>query len=240
MIITNLLTNMVVLTLHGFIPTNTPALKEYALHVAFTNAESLAVRWHLDKDLITSNKVSAFSVRASPRQVHANIEFADRYLFGTTTNGFVVFSDETFRAAAMFPEFMASKELAERYGTSLKKWLTATNALTLDGAQRVAESAMRSYGVLTNQMDFVQPKTREQLNLGGRPVPYYKFEWASAKGYCKVHVSGIVTNIVHFEFQGPDDLRLKPPSNYLELLGLPSNTIFVKPLPSGTFEIYEK
>jgi hypothetical protein len=58
MIITNLLTNMVALTLQGAIPTNTPGFQAYATQVMFTNAQALASKWHLDESLVATNRIS--------------------------------------------------------------------------------------------------------------------------------------------------------------------------------------
>jgi hypothetical protein len=48
MIITNLLANMVVLTLHSTIPTNTPAFQEYAFREMFGQSSNMIVSWNLD------------------------------------------------------------------------------------------------------------------------------------------------------------------------------------------------
>ena len=237
MIITNLLTNMVVLTWLGAIPTNTPALKEYAFQVMFTNAQSLGMRWHLDQSLITSNHATLTSVRAHPQQLYASIEFGDRYGFGTSKSGIIIFADTGFGEGMMLA--MAQPRIASRYGGELKARFQAANALTLEQAQEMAESAMRAYGVTKDALGFLQPKVKEQLKSAGRPLAYYKFEWESDKGHCKVDVSGITTNIVRFELEGPEQLRLKPPPNYLELLGLPKNTVFVKQIAPGTYELYK-
>ena len=238
MIITNLLTNMVVLTWLGAIPANTPALKEYAFQVMLTNAQSLGTCWHLDQRLITSNQVTRFSVRAHPRQIYTEIEFGDRYEFATSKSGMILFFDNGFVEGKMLG-MMGEAAFANRYGGSAKPWLPPTNSLTLDRAQETAQSAMHCYGVPTDEMGFLEPTKKEQLKSADRPLPYYKFEWESEKGHCKVHVSGITTNIVQFELEGAEQLRLKPPPNYLELLGLPPDTVFVRRVSPGRFKIDE-
>jgi hypothetical protein len=64
MIVTNLLTNMVVLTLEGAIPRNTPAFQDHVFHTMFTNAQVVASRWHLDRSLIATDKITYF--KATP------------------------------------------------------------------------------------------------------------------------------------------------------------------------------
>ena len=229
---------MIVLTFLGGIPTNTPALKEYAFQVMLTNAQSLGTCWHLDNRLITSNQVTLFSVRAHPRQINTEIEFGDRYEFATSKSGMILFLDNGFGEALMLAK-VRQHLFANRYGGSEKPWLPPTNSLTLDRAQEIAESAMHCYGVPTEELGFLQPKVKEQLKSADRPLPYYKFEWESEKGHCKVHVSGTTTNIVRFELEGAEQLGLKPPPNYLELLGLPRNAVFVKRIAPGTYKLDE-
>ena len=53
-------------------------------------------------------------------------------------------------------------------------------------------------------------------------------------------VFGVTSKIVHFDFQGPHSL-LPTPTNYLSLLGLPANTVFVQRRFTSppTYEPYE-
>jgi hypothetical protein len=61
MIIINLLTNMIVLTLQSTIPTNTPAFREYAFHEMFSHASTMVVGWNLELPRpITTNMVTDF------------------------------------------------------------------------------------------------------------------------------------------------------------------------------------
>jgi hypothetical protein len=239
MIITNLLTNMVVLTLYGnYIPTNTPAFQQYAFQVMFTNAQSLAARWQLDQSKVSTNDLTRLTIRPQPKQIGATMEFGERYGFWVSQTGFLCFSDDRYRIGSDFEKW-TNQALADRYGGDLKQQYEVTSTLTLEAARKIAESAMHAYGVPTDELGFLQPKLQEQMKVGDKLLPYYKFEWGTEKGRCKVHVSGVITNIVQFEFEGPDHLRLKPPPNYLELLGLATNTIFVKPLSPGKYEIFE-
>lgn len=240
MIITNLLTNMVVLAMSGdFVPSNPPAFQQYTFQVMLTNAQSLGKRWHLDEGVITSNEITDFRARAQPRQFHGRIEFAERYVFATREGGFLAFDDLQFRETATFPEWLTNQVVFERYGGDLKKWLQVTNSLSLEAAQALANSAMQAYGVRATEMQFHEPQRSEQLKIAERPLPFFKFRWENEKGHCEVHVSGLNSNIVFFEFAGDETLRLKPPENYLELLGLSQDTIFVRKRSSNTFELYE-
>jgi hypothetical protein len=67
MIITNLLTNMMIVGLSGSIPTNTPAYQQCALQVMIAEAQGAAQKWNLETALISSNKVTYFEVTPYPR-----------------------------------------------------------------------------------------------------------------------------------------------------------------------------
>jgi hypothetical protein len=63
------------------------------------------------------------------------------------------------------------------------------------------------------------------------PLPYYNFRWETKDGvphaYCEVEVSGITANVTLFYFAGPHAIYLRP-KRYLEMLGLPENTVLVR------------
>jgi hypothetical protein len=67
-------------------------------------------------------------------------------------------------------------------------------------------------------------------------LPYYEFRWPFPDSqdfeFCKVDVSGISSNIVHFECYEPS-VRLPLPADYFQLLGLPPDTVFVTTSPRG-------
>src|SRR5260370_29290327 len=170
MIITNLLTNMIVLTLQGAVPTNTAAFQDYVFRVIFQRADELASKWHLDRSLITSNKVTHFEATPGPGSYLVGIEFGNRYIFGASDLGFVGFNDESYSERLVFYAShnatnwqKAAEEDLARDRALVEKWRQAANRLTLQKAQQVAESAMRSYGVPMEEMKFKRPREREQL-----------------------------------------------------------------------------
>ena len=82
MIFTNLLTNMVVLTLHNTIPTNTPAFQEYAFREMFSQASNMIVSWNLDLPRpITTNMVTDFHAAADSLGPEGIIVFSNRFVF---------------------------------------------------------------------------------------------------------------------------------------------------------------
>jgi len=291
---------MVVLTLHGAIPTNTPAFQSYALQVMFTNAQVLASKWHLDENLIATNRITRFDATPYPEGFTASIIFEDRYIFGTERSGCLGFTDKTYYQAWAFSFtahagmqstndddnanayeawWKANEADLKRHKAVAQQWSRATNHLTLRKARQLAESAMVSVGVPMKKMGFKRPTVGKQWNwaddytrairsssdppitkrgtvyvvplTGGRMavaypsdhptnyiLPYYEFRWEAPKGVCNVDVSGITSNIVHFSFYGPHS-DLPKPTNQLDLLGLPSSTVFVKRRFASSYEVYE-
>src|SRR5437867_7767673 len=102
MIITNLLLNMVVLTVHGAIPTNTPAFQQYAFELLLTNAQATAAKWCLDQSLVTAKNVTWFEAVAYPHGPTATMVFGNRYLFRTWDGDFTDYSDEAFYERSVF------------------------------------------------------------------------------------------------------------------------------------------
>jgi len=221
---------MVVLGRLYTIPTNTPAFQDYAFHTLFTNAQVAAAKWNLDRTLIVTNKVTTFWAKPHLHNLTASVMFNERYVFGTD-GGCIGFTDRPY----YYDEMQSSN--------GVKKWLHATNLLTMKKAQALAESAIREIGIRLDKVEFKRPKERKQWTCWhegkDRLMPYYEFTWDSNKASCNVHVSGLTSNIVHFSFLGPY-LRFERPTNYFEMLGLPTNTVFVKRIfIPGLHPVYE-
>ena len=186
MIITNLLMNMVVLTLQGAIPTNTPAFQAYAVQVMFTNAQALASKWHLEENLVATNKITEREVTPYPGgRFSAMLVFDDRYIFGTQEGGSIGFTDKAYYQGWVFSESASSKMTATseagnasayeawlkineediaRHRVVAQQWSRATNQLTLRTAQQLAESAMVSVGVPVKTIGFKKPAEKKQWN----------------------------------------------------------------------------
>jgi hypothetical protein len=114
MIITNLLTNMVLLGSLDIIQTNTPAFQEYAYHAMFTNAQAITAAWHLDESLISTNKVTRFEADPTIVGVHGYIEFEKRYHFAYDWGIFSDFTDfQNDIVAAKTPNVKANDAIFE-------------------------------------------------------------------------------------------------------------------------------
>jgi hypothetical protein len=284
MIFTNLLTNMVILTSQAQIPTNTPEFRAQLYGVILSRAEDLASRWHLDKSLINDKGVTDYKADPYPEAPSLHIVFGNRYAFGTGRDGFLGFSDSDFYwpsvtwhpsptvgGVGKTPEDQERRYWAWRKATEednshdlavAEHWRHSPNRLTMTSAQKMAEAAMKAYGIPPGLIGTRFLKKKEQLvwseewtshaetNAEGvfivperrsHPktfkLPYYMFEWRSDENAfdCAVDISGITGALTHFDVGWPlgtlrecDGLRVTWPTNYLQLLGLPTNTIFVK------------
>jgi hypothetical protein len=235
---TNLLTNMIVLGLSNIIPTNTPAFKEHALHAMLTNAEYLASQWKLDiPHPFTTNMVTFSQTVAQPPGLTGTIVLSNRYAFAWINGWFAQFADKPNYAM----QFETSDETKNR--AVLAEWSRETNHLTFKKAQKLAEQSLASVGLTRDKTNFKKPREATQLKFDDKvPLPYYKFYWKSDKAASSIDVSGITSNIVYFS-NASGLMRIPKPTNYLQMLGLPTNTIFVirrprpPPLPPR-YEVY--
>jgi hypothetical protein len=229
MIITNLLANMVAVGSLYTIQTNTPAFQEYAFHVMLTNAQAVAKAWYLDNSLMTTNQITSFQAFPTPYGVRGSINFCKRYSFNSYLGWFNRFIDISNNC------MIFETDNVETNDAILEQWMRATNHLTMKRAQQIAISSMRSIGIPLNKLGFNKPTNSRQRKYQWKdgkiyPLPYYEFEWRTDEHVCRVDVSGINSNIVHFFIVGPS-IRLYMPTNYFELLDLPHNPVFVRRMP---------
>ena len=176
MIITNLLTNMVVLGLFDQIPTNTPAFQAYVRSAMISNVQHVASQWRLNSELMRTNRVTQFVAHAYPEGYGAMIEFSCRYMFDVDKGDWHGFTDEDYSQGSAFTYtngewwvqytakhkdedwtqhtaegrrlWIAGLEGDNRRNEAVaERWAAAANLLTLRKARRIAESAARSLGV---------------------------------------------------------------------------------------------
>ncbi len=165
---------MVVLTLVGAIPKDTPSFQEYAFHAMFTNAQAAAAKWNLDQSLIATNRVTRWTAAAYRSGVNGVIIFGGRYAFLYQGGGLTSFSDRLYTPSFLMPGDKA-------YKSKMKLWLAATNLLSLEQARTIADSALKTVG-----LEPARTGARPQA-LGGQAttpwkdvseaLPYYYFDW---------------------------------------------------------------
>jgi hypothetical protein len=233
-IITNLLTNMLVVGSLGLLPTNynsKPAFQRYAFDAMFQQASNLAVTWNLDLPRpITTNIITSFKARyCAGEGIIGGIHFRNRFAFGWTAGKLNNFQDK------LYIEMNAATDDVDRNDALFEKWMRATNHLTMDKACIIAESAMRSVVMPGERWRFGKPDHMTQMTYEWKdgkkyPMPLYRFRWGGSPGWpdYEVQVSGITSNVLqcHFVYDSPCEKSIDP-TNYIELLGLPPNPIFV-------------
>lgn len=229
-IVTNLLTNMVLLSLQGTVPTNTRAFQEYAFNVMFTHATNMAAKWNLDlPNPITTNMISEFKPSAWEGGAGGDMVLSNRYYFSWLYGGLPNFDDEAYSCLkTQTPDVVANDAI-------LEQWMHATNLLTLPKARQIAERAILSLGVPLNKVNFKEPQEAWQFKYEWKDgknysLPYYRFYWNTQKAACTVEVSGIIGRVAYFSFTDYTSTYLwfQKPTNYFEILGLPTNAVFVR------------
>ena len=269
MIITNLLTNMIILSVSGRMPTNivnTPALNDYAFQYLYARAQRISMELPLDEGIVDKDNVTSFKVTPQPEGPVVLMVFHHRYCFTMGVNDSLGFSDAMYEKDAIFPATSstdmeaASKQIRMAY----EKFRLTTNHLSMRKARRIAASSLKIFGVDVPKLPgFRRVKSSEQMkfedttishfepdgsvvvqqkkNGAVYPLPYYTFEWESmfpSFTSCTVEVSGVSSNVVTFYYVGPWS-KLSKHDHYLEMLGLPPDTVFVRPrmLSPGTYEV---
>jgi len=245
MIITNLLTNMVVVGMTGYFPTNysaMPVYREYAFHAMFQQASNLVVNWNLDLPRpITTNMVTTFSTTPFVEGPNGFLIFSNRFLFSWDQGGFEQFHDEPY------VEERAETMDVVVNNTVYEQWMRATNLLTMEKARVIAESVMQSVGVPIGKGKFKKPDHMTQMTYTEKehPMPFYRFRWKTDHHlFCnyEVQVSGITSNVIDcFFFPGSPYVKSLHPTNYFEMLGLPHNPVFVFRdfTPHGQLPVYK-
>jgi hypothetical protein len=181
--------------------------------------------------------VSRFFARPYIEGPNGTMVFSNRFTFGWNLGKFNTFRDEPYiRERTLSPDVDANDAL-------LEQWMRATNLLIMEKAEQIAESVLHSLGVPTDSRRFKNPQQAKQMHYNWKDdkrysMPYYGFWWETnglrfGGGRYEIHVSGITSNMVYcFVYPEASYFKTLRPTNYFELLGVPTNAIFVCRLPS--------
>ncbi|MCS7338914.1 MAG: hypothetical protein NZ739_11895 [Verrucomicrobiae bacterium] len=230
MIITNLLTNMVVLSYWGRVLTNTPEFEQYAFNTMFTNVVFIAERLGLDQSLITITQVSFFTANATPKHFSGQLVFGDRYHFKYVDGNFSAFTDLAYQYGYYQKPFW-SNIIARAIATQ-----DCSPALE-DELHELAQSRLRSLGLPVEELGFLKPHTvLTETNLFGEGKKFceYSFKYSTSNATIWVTVISETRDIavLLMDLHPKYAIKLHRPTNYLELFGLSSNTVFVVELPT--------
>jgi len=233
MIISDLLTNMVAVSIIGLFPnsySSNQIFRDFTFNKGFPETTNIARLWHLDlPQSLTTNAVTDFNARPCVEGANITIEFSNRFEFGWSRGQFSTFYDKDFRVQTMLTPWVETNKMV------FDRWMRASNRLDLKSARTIAESGLQSIGINLKARGFQKPTKAEQDG----EIPYYLFAWDGKHDHYSVDVSGITGNIVQFYYMSTVELKPIKPGN--ELLGLPTNPIFVwrRPAPSGASPVYE-
>jgi hypothetical protein len=230
-IITNLLTNMVIVGVLNSLSTNTPKFQEYAFNSMFHQASNMIANWNLDLPRpITTNMVTRFIAKPSVSGYTGTLIFSNRFSFGWDRGWFSTFVDEPYS------EIRAKTLDVDANDALFERWMRATNHLTMEKARAIAELVMRSVGIPIRNGKFAKPDYQTQMTYEWKdgkkyPMPFYRFRWDTKDLWYnyEVQVSGITSNVLecYFSISSPY-LRSPFPTNYFEMLGLPREPVFVR------------
>ncbi len=216
----------------GIIPTNSPAFREYALSVLLSNANLVAERWQLDVQLpITTNQITGSFIDPTTNGLEGSIQIdndAHKYGFKVSDGRFNSFGDTKYRSQTFVYSPDEQKD----------KWPGMTNLLTLESAVAMAKDKLHRLGIDEKKLGMGEPFKAAQWRYDSNdvfyPLPLYAVQWKTQTGdymVIRMEISGVTSNVAYFSHNIPANLlpsflRVPTPTNYLQLLGLPSNTVF--------------
>lgn len=151
-----------------------------------------------------------------------------KYGFGVSAGRFYSFSDGRFYSQS----FMYSDEKKE-------VWARMTNLLTLERAVALARDRIHNLGIDETKLGLSEPTTAAQWKYDSNgvmyPLPLYVVRWQTTTGdyyIIDMEISGVSSNVskLHYNLPAemlPAHLRVPLPTNYLQMLGLPTNVTFL-------------
>jgi hypothetical protein len=210
----------IVLQLGGVIPATTAAFQQYALGVLLSNATFLVEKWKLDVPLpIQTNSITLCEVKAKTNGLCGTVQLLNRYAFTVCDQRL-----DTFRDLGFFSKSFSGND------ARAEALLKMTNHLTLETAKRLALDSILAIGIDPERLRLGEPEKEHQwmYDWDGEmmPLPLYTIRWNSDSGIVEVQVSGVTSNVASL-FQITPALRVHPPTNYLEMLGLPKDATFI-------------
>lgn len=213
----------VLLLFGGYIPTNTSAFQAYAFSLAMSQASHFNTNWNLGLPVpLQTNAITTFGARPKPDGASAGVVFEDRYAFSVDDQKMFSFTDKHFCSASFVGKDDRKDELVRM-----------TNLLTLDSAVELAREAMRKIGISNKEAMIGTDPVRAvqwRYDRDGEifPLPLYDIYWQTDQGTVQFEICGVTSNVARFyHITRTSKLWIDKPTNYFEMLGLPTNAIFV-------------
>ncbi|MBF8297252.1 MAG: hypothetical protein HW389_3797 [Bacteroidetes bacterium] len=211
----------------GYVPTNTVAIREYALDTLLKLANAINEKWRLGlSGPITSDQVTGLDVLPKTNGLDAGITIAKRHAFRISENKFEGYADLEYWFNAYEGKPDKFKERAKQ-----KDLLNKTTAL------RIARNALHSLGYAEDQLrlprqpEVSQVEYRDQPTSNSLRFPHYEITWKTLKkgtsgwlSRVSMQVSGITGTVVAYEISSPFVPSVPLPANYWQMLGLAPTT----------------
>jgi len=222
------MTNLVLLA-GGVIPTNTVAFKAYALTALLSQANYLATEWQLSTGRpITEEQIAKVVANPMTNGLSGGIFFGQNYGLSVCDGSFSLFRDYGHYSHSFVGRDDKMEALAGQ-----------TNLLTADGTLALAREKLHRIGIDELKLGLANPATLDQWKYDSNgvvyPLPLYVVRWQTTTGgyfVVDMEISGITSNVAELHHTIPLDLlppalRVPMPTNYLQMLGLPTNVNFL-------------
>jgi len=205
-------------------------------------AKAAAHVLNLDNGVVEATNVSDFSAKPGVAGPIAEIVFGRRYRFWTQGGCFLGFADLRYcwpsYSGAYFTEGgdKTGANNIRKQANLVGEWAQERDRLDIRKAENIADRTLRASGAPIAAMKLGRPEVEKQIswklpNDKDCLLPYYTFDWKpnglKEGEWCKIDVSGITSKIVFFSCGSSYYPNL--PKNYLELLGVATNSVFVTP-----------
>ncbi len=224
------------------IASNTPAFERYGLSVMLAGANELREKWHLEIPHPLTVDDVFFAVYPTAHGIEGHLMTRDRrFHWSFDRNVLFSFEDRQYYAPSFRYNDDESAKLAK-----IKSRITKTEA------EAIARNALQTlFGMTDRQLQMKRSVAVNQYRFEESdgtvyPLPLFDVRWrkAGAKQYSAenleytplyMEISGITTNVAKYEHPdrlGPNSILPHPPlpTNYLQMLGLPSN--FLETVPA--------
>lgn len=216
------------------IATNTPAFEEYAVNLMLEQANKMRTNWNLDiPKPLTIDDIS-FSLQATPYGIWGIIGTRDgRFDWGFDRNGLQSFSDYKH-----YPQSF------RHHGDEEARLAKVKSLITANEAGEIAHTALHKLGLNEEQLHLktkveVNQYKFEETNGMVYPLPCFNVVWRvkGSKQYAAedmefapitLDISGTTKNVVRY-FNTMRIPQLPMPTNYFQMLNLPTNYLDTLP-----------
>ncbi len=218
---------------NGRISTNTPAFEEYGLDLMLSMADDTAKKWKLDlPHPLTVNDV-VFWLKPKPTCIQWILSTRNgRYCWAFDNGWLNLLSDEQNSRRAYLINTNAPGMVNDEVLSRMAK--TKSN-ITKAQAIKMARDYLHALGLDEKQLRLHEPPKVERDRFtddDGKKhlVPLFAVGW-SVEGadpeyqLVEITVSGITSNIVKYFNADPNTPRVPLPTNYFQMLNLPTNYV---------------